>query len=254
MTSITIDRRFCGPPSSGNGGYVAGALAAHLPDGTSGPLSSTGAVTVTLRQPPPLDTALLVAPAGDGVRLTFGGAVVAEAVPATIELEPVEPVTMAVAAQAEAQYAGLSTHPFPTCFVCGVERSAPDGLGLHPGPVPGADSVTACRWRPGPELADPARTPAEDEPRCVDARFVWAALDCPGGWTNDLLGRPMVLGRMTAAVDAVPRVGDECLVMGRLVETEGRKSFTSTTVYDGDGRVLGRAMATWFVVDPDAFR
>ena len=43
---IRIDRRFRGPPDSGNGGYVAGLLAKAL--GGSG-------VEVTLRAPPPLD-------------------------------------------------------------------------------------------------------------------------------------------------------------------------------------------------------
>ncbi|MDP9441235.1 MAG: hypothetical protein M3P34_03430, partial [Actinomycetota bacterium] len=125
--------------------------------------------------------------------------------------------------------------------------------GLKPGLVADAAGLTACRWRPDAGLADPAHN-RDVEPHCVDAKYVWAALDCPGGWTNDLLGRPMVLGRMTAAVDAVPEAGDDCLVMGRLLETEGRKSFTATTVYDSDGRVLARAMATWFVVDPETFR
>ena len=33
MTSIIIDRRYCGPPNSGNGGYVCGRLARHIPGG-----------------------------------------------------------------------------------------------------------------------------------------------------------------------------------------------------------------------------
>ena len=50
MPALTIPSRFCGPPGSGNGGYVCGRIAAYL----------DGPVTVTLRQPPPLATPLAV--------------------------------------------------------------------------------------------------------------------------------------------------------------------------------------------------
>ena len=45
MTSIIINRRYCGPPNSGNGGYVCGRLARHI----------SGGAEITLRSPPPLD-------------------------------------------------------------------------------------------------------------------------------------------------------------------------------------------------------
>ncbi|MFN3602998.1 MAG: hypothetical protein ACK4UY_16580, partial [Dietzia sp.] len=49
---LTVPSRFCGPPSSGNGGWSAGALAA---------LAAPGApVRVTLRRPPPLETPMPV--------------------------------------------------------------------------------------------------------------------------------------------------------------------------------------------------
>jgi len=48
MTSIIIDRRYCGPPNSGNGGYVCGRLARHI----------EGGAEITLRAPPPLDKPL----------------------------------------------------------------------------------------------------------------------------------------------------------------------------------------------------
>jgi hypothetical protein len=107
---LTIDRRFCGPPSSGNGGYVAGKLAALV----RGP-----AVRVTLRQPPPLEVPLTLRHDGEVAQLTFGGAIVAEAAPTADELHAVDPVGDAAAAEAEAAYAGWENHPFPTCFVCG---------------------------------------------------------------------------------------------------------------------------------------
>ena len=52
-----------------------------------------------------------------------------------------------------------------------------------------------------------------------------------------------MLGRITAAVDAVPRIGEPCVVVGRHLRDDGRKTFTASTAYDSDGRVLGRAEA-----------
>ena len=46
MATVRIERRFRGPPTTGNGGYVAGLVAAAL-GGTD--------CTVTLKAPPPLD-------------------------------------------------------------------------------------------------------------------------------------------------------------------------------------------------------
>jgi hypothetical protein len=71
------------------------------------------------------------------------------------------------------------------------------------------------------------------------------SLDCPGGWTIDMVGRPAVLGRLTAAVDDQPQVGEPCVVMGRLLRQDGRKSVAATTLYDADGRILARAEAVW---------
>lgn len=235
---LTIDRRYCGPPTSANGGYFAGRLAAYVEDGR--------AVAVTLRQPPPLDAPLLVLDGEDGpgpaVVATFGGARIADAVAVDDGIDALDPVSYEQAAKASLDYRGDDAHPFPTCFVCGTARSAPDGLALRPGPLPDRPASTAAPWVPAEVLAgNDGRLPAE---------LVWAALDCPGGWTLDLAGRPSVLGRITAAVDALPEPGDECVVAGRLVTRDGRKAHSLTTLYDGDGRVLARAASVWIEVDP----
>jgi hypothetical protein len=52
---IVIDRRFRGPPESGNGGYTCGLVAGRV----------DGPAEVTLRLPPPLEEPLTVA-SGDG--------------------------------------------------------------------------------------------------------------------------------------------------------------------------------------------
>ena len=54
-TDLTVPRRFCGPPGSGNGGYTAGLLAERVQGGTAHAVSHAPgcpAVEVTLRQPP----------------------------------------------------------------------------------------------------------------------------------------------------------------------------------------------------------
>jgi hypothetical protein len=234
--SLVVPSRFAGPPGSANGGWVSGRLAE-----LSGLGSLGRAVEVTLRHPPPLEVDLDVRTVDDALTtLGFGGAVIAEARAAELTGELVGPVDLTSAQAAMAGYAGAAHHPFPGCFVCGTDRPAPDGLGLRPGRLPDRPDTVATAWLPDASLAgaDGVLPPA----------MVWAALDCPGGWSSDLVGRPMVLGRITAAVDALPAAGDRCVVVGRHLRDEGRKTFTVSTAYDGDGRVLGRAEALWIAL------
>ena len=65
--SIVVPGRFCGPPDTGNGGYTAGLLAARTGlagkdgiDGLGGLTGDGAAVRVTLRQPPPLESTIVV--------------------------------------------------------------------------------------------------------------------------------------------------------------------------------------------------
>ena len=74
---LIIDRKYCGPPNSGNGGYVAGVLADLLPD----------TAVVTLRKPPPLDTRMDVYRSGDGLMLKHGEQLIAEASLSNLDLD-----------------------------------------------------------------------------------------------------------------------------------------------------------------------
>ncbi len=65
---IIIAKRFNGPPASGQGGYVAGLLAARL----------GGPAEVTLRRPPPLDVAMAVEAADGGLVLNGEAQIAAE--------------------------------------------------------------------------------------------------------------------------------------------------------------------------------
>jgi hypothetical protein len=256
--TLTIPRTFNGPPDSGNGGYVAGRVAEALLQALGLPTvgDATPWVEVTLRTPPPLDVAYdtrldggrLVVSAGDEATIVAEARTVVD-----VQVDAIPPVDLEAAQAAEARYLGLTTHPFPTCWVCGPAR--PDGYHLQPGVLHAGASAatgdgkgdddsavrTACRWSVRADAADP--TTGE-----VPAASVWAALDCPGGWTALASGQVVVLGRITARVVSVPRVGDECVVQGRLLGSEGRKSWTSTTVTSAAGMEHARALATWIAI------
>ena len=222
---FTLDPRHCGPPDSGNGGYTSGVIAGFLPWETT---------TVTLRTPPPLGVELTVEEGPDAARVLHGDVLVAEAAPGAITSEPVEPVTFDEALAVRGTYPGFTHHPFPTCFTCGPRREEGDGLRVFPGRIPdtpdGPGRRTAAVWR----------VPAEPE-----KPLVWAALDCPGGWTNDLEVRPRLLGRLTGHVREIPHAEEDCLVMGRLDALDGRKATVTTSLYGADGRLLGEAVAIW---------
>ncbi|HEY2948573.1 MAG TPA: hypothetical protein VGJ53_09255 [Micromonosporaceae bacterium] len=225
--TFTIDARFNGPPESGNGGYSAGLVAAEYP------ASVGGTPEVTLRMPPPLDTALRATPADGGVAVhTPDGALVASAARSAEPLGPPVPgVSLAEARAAASAYEGFVDHPFPTCFVCGPARPTDDGLRIFPGRLSGGR--TAAPWR---------------VPTDVDTAMVWAALDCPGGWAALGKGRPYVLGRIAAVVEAVPAAGSECVVVGALTGVEGRKARVQTALYAPGGDLLAHARATWIAI------
>lgn len=109
-TKVVIGKRFCGPPKTGNGGYVCGVMAGYI----------DGVAEVTLRQPPPLDKPMAVEHAEAGrILLQDGDDIVAEANPVTFELDVPNPPSFREATEASRTYLGFEYHPFPTCFVCG---------------------------------------------------------------------------------------------------------------------------------------
>jgi hypothetical protein len=252
---LTIHSRFRGPAKSGNGGYTAGSLAERVHSG-----DEQAAVEVTLRLPPPLDVGLAVEhlpvdhpdnPTGSVLTvLTRGDARVAEARPVDRDLSAVEHVPAEAAASAMRRYPGFRRHPFATCFACGPDRAEGDGLRIFPGPV--AQDTVASLWVPHHSLAESSDL-LDGGLQRVGVGTTWAALDCIGGWSEDLDGRPMVLGRITARVDALPVVGEQHVVVGRWLGAEGRKTFTASTLYDSDGRVVATAEHVWVTVDPAAF-
>jgi hypothetical protein len=257
LDPLLVPHRFCGPPTSGNGGWTCGALAAHLheaacPEDRS---ESWPTVEVTLRMPPPLDVPLPLERSEDGVTSATSreGAVATGRVVAD-EPVVVPAVDLAEARAAEAGFAGWHAHPFPTCFTCGTGREEGDGLRIFPGRLGGdGPARVAAGWVPDPSLSEDYHAYG-----CADRRAslasTWAALDCPGGWAGDLAERPSVLGRMTARVLSLPRIGEEHVVVGEARGVDGRKMFTAASLYAADGSLVGTAEHVWISIDPDAFR
>ena len=235
--SLIIPSRFCGPPGSGNGGYVCGRIAAYV----------DGPVTVTLRRPPPLATPMTVERDGEGsVRIHHGHTLIAEAAPSPGRpaLEVPGPVSTAEA-HAAAGHARYYTDPlFPDCFVCGMGRGPGDGLRIFPGPLTGG-RLWAAPWTP-----DPSVTGAGGK---VRPEVVWAALDCPSGIAAaEAAGlapdTAILLGRMTASLTALPVAGDQCLVIAWPDGRDGRKLLAGSALLGPGGQVLAAARAVWLTV------
>ncbi len=215
--NIVIARRYRGPSQSANGGYAAGRLAAFV----------DGPAEVTLRLPPPLDRPLAVAAEDGRVLLLDGEAVVAEAEPRRLELEPPPAVSLAEAEDAATRHVRMSADGFSECFTCGVRPD--DGLCIHVGPVAGSE-LHAAAWTA----------------REVSPEVVWAAIDCPGAWAVGGPGRgEVLLGRMNAELRRLPAEGEQCVVVAWPLGEDGRKLHAGTALFTATGELLALARQTW---------
>lgn len=232
-----IGRQFCGPPNSGNGGYVCGVLA----EGLEGP------VTAVLRAPIPLDVDLDLERQDGGAVLTGeGGGLIGQAGAARTELpEPPPAPSLEAARAAGARHIGHAERVHPICFTCGTAREEGDGLRVFAGPLEGAaPGVVACTWRAHERFARPDGTIAQE--------VVWAALDCPGyfAWVEKEGRHGALLGTMTGEVLKAPRAGEECILVAWPIAKEGRKETAGVALYSSDGELLGRAHQVWIVIGP----
>ena len=251
---LTVPHRFCGPPSSGNGGWTAGSLAGRVPERRAHHAGSWPPIRVSLRLPPPLDTPMPVGEMDGATVASLNGDPVATAVATDEALTLVEPVTVTDARAAMTSFPGLTSHPFPTCFSCGVDRAEGDGLRIFPGRVADQGGATrvAATWTPHPSVAEPGNPDGDTAPR-ASLPTTWAALDCIGGWAGDLTERLMVLASMTARVEALPVIGAEHVVVGLARSREGRKTFTASALYDAQGGLVAQAEHLWIAIDPATF-
>lgn len=235
MSILQVGRRFCGPPNSGNGGYVCGLLAGQ----------SQGPTTAVLRAPIPLDQDLDLAPGDGGARLTLGGeSLIAESGPARHDLpEPPVVPTLDQARAAAERHLGHTTRIHPICFTCGSERGEGDGLRVFPGQLEGAEpGVVACVWTPHADFAGADGT--------VGPEIVWAALDCPGffAWVEREGRHGALLGTMTGEVEAPVRAGQDYVVLAWPIVRDGRKEISGVALFDADGRRVARGHQVWITM------
>lgn len=224
---LSIPSRFCGPPGSANGGYVASKLADHI----------SGAVRVRLQQAVPMEESLAVHLDDGVVALRHGDELLARAWQTNLDLDVPAAPSFDDALEATSRYVARDEHPFPRCFVCGTEREEGDGLRLFAGPLIDRD-VVATPWTPDHSLTPDQRIPNE---------FVWAAIDCPAYFGSCIHTAPTtsVLGEIAARLDGEVHVGERCVVIGWKLGKEGRKEFVASALFGEDGRCVGVSQATW---------
>ncbi len=229
--TLLVERRFCGPPESGNGGYVSGLLAQFL---------DSSPVAVRLRVPPPLGRRLEVRHSNVEASLFDGDTLVAEARVTEVELEPIDPPKYQEAEAASQRFRGFRSHWFPSCFVCGPDRDPHDGLRIFPGPLD-ERSLVAAPWIPDPSLA-----PSNG---MVRAEFLWAALDCPGAFAfPEPCDAAVLLGEFQVALFGAVTVGERCVLAAEELSHEGRKHRTATALFGESGACRGVGIGTWFEV------
>jgi|TARA_B110000967_G_scaffold208372_2_gene260333 hypothetical protein len=233
MQTVTIKQRFCGPPTSGNGGYSCGILAKNI----------NGPAKVRLHSPPPLDTALMITEQNDSWHLRWQEQLIGTATSANLTMTPPTAPSLEQARQARDSYVGLEKHVFASCFVCGRNREEHDGLRLFTGAIDGTELV-ASDWQPEPDFLD--------ESGHVKAEFVWSALDCPSFWALRIpleTGKVCLLGEMTASID-YPVPGNQPLIVYAWKRAiEGRKHFCAAALANTGGKVLARAEHLWIAIN-----
>jgi hypothetical protein len=233
MQTVLINKRFCGPPNSGNGGYSCGITAQHI----------NGPSQVRLYSPPPLDSPMRLQESDNGWSLMHGDQLVGRAVPAKLDLEVPAAPSLAQAMAARESCPQDEARNFTTCFVCGPSRLPGDGLRLFSGCVDGDKQLVACDWTPSPDLLD-----AEGN---VAAEYIWSALDCPSffalGLGEDLVS---LLAQMTCAIDKPVPGGQPLVVYAWKQRIDGRKGFSAAALSTAEGEILARAEHLWIQVKP----
>lgn len=231
---LTIERRFRGPAHSGNGGYVCGRIARHVP----------GTAQVRLAIPPPLDTTLEMDVTDGVARLMSGTTLVGEGRPAELDIAAPAAVSFETATEQSKHYHGFDEHTFPECFVCGPQRQPGDGLRIFAGPAAGTE-VVAAPWIVDKSLGAPTAP-----------EFLWAALDCPSGFAlwSPREGTTVVLGQLTASIHGAVMPGDKCVAMGWPLQVDGRKRFAGSAVFSEQGKLIAVARAIWIEVPAAAFK
>jgi hypothetical protein len=226
---VVIERRFRGPPESGQGGYSCGLVAQRI---------EGDCATVSLRKPPPLERPLRIERLEDRVALMDSDALVAEGRADELELDVPDPVPIDAARRAsEHPFWGEHIHPFPGCFGCGFERDQHEAVAIWMG-ADEQSGLMAGVWTPSPDFAG--------GDGAVTKLIVWAALDCPTATGANLpLDGVSVLGRLSCKLIApiVPEVTHT--VVAWPISDDGRKHLGGCAIHAPDGRLCAYSAGLW---------
>ena len=225
---VAIPARFNGPPTSGNGGYSCGVIAAYI----------DGPAQVRLHVPPPLDKPMQIHVDNDGVvQMHDGDTLVGSGTAVDYSLDIPPAPSLEQAEDAMKRFPSYEKHIFPTCFVCGPGRPHKDGLEIFPGPVEDW-SLLACVWKPSDDILDEAGN--------VPANILWAALDCPGAFAT-MGGKEIasVLGQLDAEINATVKGGEPLIVYSWPLGNDGRKHYAGAAVATASGEVIASSRSIW---------
>jgi hypothetical protein len=232
---VVIDRRYRGFERVVQGGYTSGLLAGFV----------DGPARVSLRGPVPMERPLRVEHEREPVALCDDTDVLAEAIPATLELDLPEHVSVQEAETASSTYPGHHRHPFPGCFCCGPDRDRGDGLRIFPGRLPEHDAV-AAPWIPEASVAD--------ERGIVRPEVIWAAFDCPQLWSLMLSAPPdsadrVVTGGLETRLAGPVRAGQSYVIVAWPSGSEGRRLFADAALFSDTGEAFAVSRQTAVITD-----
>ncbi len=231
--TLYIDARYNGPVGRGNGGYIAGALAAFV----------EGDAEVHILRGFPVATLLAIRRHADGsVSCHLDDQELGRARPLQLVLDIPPPPTLSAARAAGERFHFLHASDVRGCYVCSPRRAPGEGLRLFCGPLQeGGDNIVAGVWEPGPELLDARGQVAPVQ--------VWAALDCPGGYAIAALAPDVgiqLLGTCAASLKQPLRAGESYIVSSwQLAPPDGRKRFMGVAIHAVTGELMACARQIW---------
>lgn len=231
--TLLIDARYNGPVGRGNGGYIAGAMAAFV----------SGDAEVRIMRGFPVATPLTIRRHPDGaVSCHLDDQELGRVRPLDLALEIPPPPTLSAARAAAERFRFLHGSDVRGCYVCSPIRAPGEGLRLFCGPLLEVGKViVAGVWEPEPELLDASGQVAPEQ--------VWAALDCPGGYAIAALAPDIgvqLLGTCAASLKRPLRAGASYIVSSwQLAPPQGRKRFMGVAIHGVTGELMACARQTW---------
>ncbi len=247
LRSVTIPAIYKGPPDIANGGYVCSLFAEYI----------EGVIDVMIKRPTPLDRELQICADSGGIYyLMDGDQMIISAMPGVLDLTAPDAPSYEEAVKAAKASIALKPTPYthvtghgihPICFCCGADVPDGEGLKIHPGRIPGKNMV-AAPWTPALEHGDGLGY--------VRPELIWTALDCPGAYALWELTdtKPGFLGRLIGHIEKPLRPGEPCVVAAWPTGSEGRKLYTQTVLFGAKGQIIGRSLATWFLMPPEMLK